>query len=156
MPFTGTYEHTIDAKNRLSIPSAIRNAMDKDRDGEFFYVVPGRSDGTISLVGNRRFEEFAQSRSRNLLSIGDDLDFDRLYFADSYPLEFDKQGRVLLPEQVLLEAGITREVTIIGSNDYVDIWDRERFREYREKNRTRRQELRTSAARGQPRPTTGP
>jgi MraZ protein len=152
MPFTGSYEHSIDAKNRLSIPAAIRSAMHPQRDGDRFYVVPGRREYTISLVGNARFEEFAASRRSNLVPVDDELTFDQLFFGNAYLLDFDKQGRVLLPERVVQEAQLGKEVTIIGVNDYVDIWDRQRYREFLAENQSRFLEVRRKAAR----PAAGP
>lgn len=124
MPFTGSYEHAIDAKHRLSIPSAIRSAMHPERDGDHFYLVPGQRQGTLSMYGNRRFEAMADSRPWGDLPLADEITYDQLFFSLATCIEMDKQGRVVLPERVLSSAGIGREVMITGANDHLDLWNR--------------------------------
>lgn len=152
MPFTGTYEHTIDAKNRLSIPAAIRNAADPDRDGTGFYLLPGHRPHTLMLVGDKRFRQWAQSRRHDGLPDDSNLTYDTLVFANAWPLEIDKAGRVLLPDVALRRAGIRREVTILGVNDHVEIWDRSEYNAFLEENLPRLAEIRRQARRGEDQP----
>jgi len=141
MAFIGTYEHAIDTKNRLSIPSAIRAVMDPERDGQRFYLAPVGRTSVLSLIGDRRFNHLAASRRRDRIPNEDDLLFDRLFYANSSLLDFDAQGRVLIPEIFLRRAGISREVTILGVNDHVEIWDRQRYAEFLEQQWTRFEEI---------------
>lgn len=145
MPFIGTYEHTLDTKNRLSIPAAIRAAMDPEREGDRFYIAPLGRTSVLSLIGNRRFNHLAASRRRDRIPSEDDLTFDRLFYANSSLLDFDAQGRVLIPEIFLRRAGIGREVTILGVNDHVEIWDRREYAEYLEQQWTRFEEIQRQA-----------
>ena len=161
MPFIGTYEHTIDSKNRLSIPAAIRAAMDPDREGDKFLLAPVGRTSVLSLIGNRRYSQLASARRRNRLPIEDDLVYDRLFYANSATLEFDAQGRVLIPELFLRRAGIGREVTILGVNDHVEIWDRQEYAKFLEQEWARFEEIQrramkdSSASDSQPWPDAG-
>ena len=66
MLFTGTYDLTIDNKNRLSIPAGIRSAMDPKKDGTGFYLVPGSRRGTLGLYGDRYYEAYSEQYHASL------------------------------------------------------------------------------------------
>jgi hypothetical protein len=73
MPFIGAYVHSIDAKNRLSIPAVFRAAMHPERDGDQFYLVPGKRLGTLSFFGNRRFAALFENRPWGDYPLEDEL-----------------------------------------------------------------------------------
>ena len=54
----------------------------------------------------------------------------RHFFGQAVPAELDKQGRMVLPATLLQAAGIEREVTVVGVHDYLEIWDRAKWREH--------------------------
>jgi MraZ protein len=62
------------------------------------------------------------------------LAFDQMNFALASRLEWDKQGRVLIPEKTLKRTGLEREVTLIGARDHLELWNRPDWE-------TRREEL---------------
>lgn len=141
MPFTGTYDHTIDAKNRLSIPAAIRSAMHPQLDGDKLFLAPIGRTTVLSLLGNNRFDDLAAARRSDRIPDEDDLAFDRLFYANSCLLDFDPQGRVLIPEVHIRRAQIGRDVTILGVNDHVEIWDRNAYKLFLEDNWARFEEI---------------
>ena len=111
MLFTGSYEHTIDAKNRLAIPSAIRSGLDPETDGTRFYV--------------RQFDRLAERRTVDPIPDEDELTYDQITFSmASPPLEPDRQGRILLPEKPLRMAGIGKQVVIIGVRNHLELWNK--------------------------------
>lgn len=129
MLYTGWYEHTIDAKNRLSIPSAIRSRMDPEIDGTAFYLAPGESPvgPSLALWPSRIFENHARRVSGTAMRDPRRLVFDQLYYATACLLELDKLGRVRLPEPMLRRIDVGREVIIFGSRDHLEIQRREDF-----------------------------
>ena len=149
---TGRKDVTIDAKNRLSIPSQFRSRMDPERDGTGFYVVPrslhlltGREISTLWLYANRYYERKESRRAPESIE-DDDLDrYDKSTFARVEALEVDKQGRVLLPDQMLRDEQIGREVTITGSRDHYVIWNREDYLEFDEEAKRNRREIEVRA-----------
>lgn len=143
MPFFGAYAHSIDAKNRLSIPAAFRTAMDPERDGDQFYVALGRRNGTLSFFGNRRFDALFQNRHRAWGDdpLNDEYTYLQLICATAAPLEMDKQGRVVLPEQSLKLAGIGRDVMITGVFDHLDLWNRADYEAFITENVPRHTEV---------------
>lgn len=124
MLFTGTYELMIDNKNRLSIPAGIRSAMDPDRDGTGFYLVPGSRRGTLSLFGDRYYESYSEQYHASLPPAQEKEDFEDLFYSVAALLEVDKQGRVVLPQRLLDFAGISGPVTLTGARDHLVLWNR--------------------------------
>ncbi len=132
MFFVGTYELTIDAKNRLSIPHAIRSKINCDADGRAFYVVPGQRQGTLAIYPERYYE-----KTRAFIpppeQISDEAyEWRQFEFSQSALLDPDSQGRILIPERLLKRAGIGREVTLIGVQDRLELWDRGAFEAFQD------------------------
>ena len=80
----------------------------------------------------------------------DALDFHRTNLGMADQIELDKQGRALIPERALKEAGIGKEVTIVGVGDHFELWNRSEWEAERRSLRERRAE--TALKRPQPRP----
>ena len=127
MFFVGMYELTIDAKNRLSIPYAIRSKLNSDTDGRSYYIVPGQRRGTLAVYPERYYERTrAQIPSPEQLSDGG-YEWRQFEFSQSALLDPDSQGRILIPERLLKRAGMGREVTLIGVQDRLELWSRAEF-----------------------------
>ena len=115
---TGQYQHTIDAKGRLFIPSKIREEL-----GETFYVTMG-TDPCLSVYSDaswarftEKFESLPYSRNKAMRPI----------FANAAKCEPDAQGRILLPQKLRAYAGLEKDVTVIGVSNRAEIWDAERW-----------------------------
>lgn len=134
MFFVGLHELTIDAKNRLSIPHAIRSKMNCDTDGRSFYVVPGQQRGTLAIYPERYFEK-TRAYIPPPEQISDEAYAWRQFeFSQSALLDPDSQGRILIPERLLKRAGIAREVTLIGVQDRLELWSREAYDAFQDQN----------------------
>jgi len=138
---TGSYEYTIDAKNRMSIPSQIRNQLDIERDGARFYLVPGSSPGTLSIYPEKTFRRRHERRPSPEIPHEDLLTYTQVFYSMATLLEVDKQGRVLLPERHLRLAGIGGEVYITGAGDHLDLWSKADYEKFAEENWSRYAEL---------------
>jgi MraZ protein len=130
MPFTGAYERTIDAKNRIQIPAQFRSVMDPEAQGEAFYLCPGERRNTLSLYPERTFEERANQLRTEQISGEDSLAFEQLYYSLASRLEMDKQGRVVLPERQLALVNLGKEITLAGASTRVDIWATREYQEF--------------------------
>ena len=124
MLFVGTYEHTIDAKQRLAVPSEIRDGLKPERDGETFYAVLLEGP-TLALYTERGFEKRAEELDRSERSPEEVLLYERIFYSNAARLEIDKQGRIRLPERLLNQVGLKRDVVLIGVKDHLEIHDRE-------------------------------
>lgn len=74
-----------------------------------------------SLVNNLAHQPFTKKRAR---------DFLRLLSNDAYPVEPDKLGRITIPESLAEQFGLQKEVVIVGSLQYLEVWDRDRYHTY--------------------------
>jgi MraZ protein len=127
MFFVGTYELTIDAKNRLSIPHAIRSKMNCDTDGRSFYILPGQRHGILAVFPERYFERLRERIPPPEQLSESAYQWRQFEYSQAALLDPDNQGRILIPERLLKRAGIGREVTLIGVQDRLELWSRAEF-----------------------------
>lgn len=133
MFFVGTFELSIDTKNRLSVPYLIRSKLDPSRDGRAFYVLPGRFPQTLAIFPDEYFE-----RLRMSAPLADDLSdgtyaWKQFEYSQAALLEPDNQGRILVPERLLRRCGIEREATLIGVQDHLELWNRKAYADFQER-----------------------
>jgi len=119
----GEYEHTIDDKNRLTLPAKFRRAFE---DGG---VVTRGLDGCLDAWPRAAWDRLVDSRlgSLDVLSVhGRRLH--RHFFSGATEAVPDRQGRVILPPALLEHAKLGRDVVVAGVNDHLEIWDRAAWR----------------------------
>jgi MraZ protein len=117
------HELTIDDKNSLLIPSDIRKSMNSDRDGDAFFLVLGLNRKPW-LYPERYYEQMVFQAQPDITPGEEQLDFDHMNFALASRLEWDSQGRLLIPEKTLRRTELSREVMLIGARDHLEIWNR--------------------------------
>ncbi|MCH2132284.1 MAG: hypothetical protein MK116_00905 [Phycisphaerales bacterium] len=122
MLFTGEYEHTIDAKHRVAIPSEIRSRLDPARHGEAFYLAPG-TDASLWLWPEKTFETLATTSEQSLLPDEDLLEFEELLYSQSSRVELDSAGRIRIPERLLKLANLDSTIVILGVKDHLELRD---------------------------------
>ena len=146
MFFVGQYELTIDAKNRLSVPHAIRSKMNCDTDGRSFYVLPGERAGMLAIYADLYFERSVRNwnpREANLSREGHA--WRRFELSQAALLDPDSQGRILIPDRLLKRCGMKDEVTLIGVQDHLELWDREAYNRFQDEHWTKYDERRERA-----------
>jgi MraZ protein len=125
LAFNGTFEHSLDAKNRLTIPAKFRAAL---AGGVF--LVQG-SDPCIALYPAQTYETITQSALASLNPLSTQArELKRLFHAWATDTELDSAGRVMLTPRHLGHAGIDREVVITGAGDCLELWDRSAWEAY--------------------------
>ena len=118
--FMGEYNHTIDAKGRLIIPSKFREAL-----GDEFVVTKGMDD-CLFVFDNSEWQAF-EAKLRSLPMIDKEArQFTRYFLAGAASLEVDKQGRILLPAVLREFADITKDAVLVGVGNRVEIWSKDR------------------------------
>lgn len=125
--FTGQYERTVDAKNRIQIASQLRAAIDPERDGSGFFITLGSNRGTLSIYTERAFERLADRMETEFLPGGAPRKFEQQFYGLASYAETDKQGRLVLPELLTKKARIDQEVYLIGQKTRIDVWNRGDF-----------------------------
>lgn len=130
MVFTGTYEHAIDAKRRLAIPSEVRRTVQRalglgEGDSAVFYCVLGGPDMLCLYTEpgyHRLFEKLQEAQQdRDPAEL---LGFEDLFFSQSHRIEMDSAGRVRLPELLLEHTGLSGDVAITGAGDHLKVRDK--------------------------------
>ena len=119
--FMGEYNHTIDAKGRLIIPSKFRETL-----GDEFVVTKGL-DGCLFVYDNKEWSAFEEKLKSLPLTNKDARQFVRFFLAGATLAEVDKQGRILIPAVLRDFAALEKEVVLIGVASRVEIWSKERW-----------------------------
>ena len=119
--FMGEYNHSIDTKGRLIIPSRFREEL-----GDEFVVTKGL-DGCLFVFDEPEWQAF-EEKLRSLPMIDKEArQFTRFFLAGAASLEVDKQGRILLPGVLREFAGITKDAVLVGVGSRVEIWSKDRW-----------------------------
>jgi MraZ protein len=125
LAFHGTFEHSLDAKNRLTIPAKFRAAL---AGGVF--LVQG-ADPCIALYPAQTYEAITQSALQGLNPLSSRArELKRLFHAWATDTELDSAGRVMLAPRHLAHAEIDREVVITGAGDCLELWARSAWEAY--------------------------
>lgn len=120
--FMSQYNHTVDAKGRLSIPSKFREKL-----GDEFVITKGM-DGCLFVYANEDWNEFEQKLSAlPTLTNKDARQFTRFFLAGAASVDVDKQGRILLPGHLKTYAELERDVVLVGVGNRIEIWSLEKW-----------------------------
>jgi len=119
----GAYDHTIDDKNRLTLPAKFREAF---QDG---VVVTRGFDGCLYAHRRADWDRLVESQLATMDPLRPEgRRIQRFFFSGAAEAELDKQGRVMIPAQLIEHAKLGREVVVAGVNDRLEIWDRAAWR----------------------------
>ena len=121
----GEYTHTLDDKNRLSLPSKFRQEM-----GKRVIVTPGL-DGCLFVFTLKQWKEISSKLSNSSMLQSDARSFNRFMFGGAEEADVDSIGRILLPEFLKKRAKLKEKVVIIGVQDRVEIWNEGEWMEYK-------------------------
>ncbi len=119
--FIGEYNHTIDAKGRLIIPSRFREVL-----GDEFVVTKGM-DGCLFVFDNPEWQAFEEKLHKLPMIDKGARQFTRFFLAGAASVEVDKQGRILLPAVLREFARITKDAVLVGVGSRVEIWSKDRW-----------------------------
>ena len=120
----GEYEHTIDDKNRLTLPAKFRQDF---ADG---VVLTRGLDGCLFAYRRVDWERIVETRLTQIDQLSKEgRRLHRHFFSGAAEAELDKQGRVMVPAALLQHAKLGREVVVAGVHDRLEIWDRAAWRD---------------------------
>ena len=120
--FTGEYNHSIDAKGRVIVPSKFREQL-----GEEFVVTKGL-DGCLFVYPKSEWEGI-EEKFRGLPTNAETRRFMRFLFAGAATCEVDKQGRILIPPNLREHADLQKDIVSAGVLNRVEIWNKDRWLE---------------------------
>ena len=119
--FMGEYNHTVDAKVRLIVPSKFREQL-----GDEFVVTKGL-DGCLFVYENTEWKALEEKLHALPLTNSNARKFSRFFLAGATTCEVDKQGRILIPSVLRDYAGIEKEAVLVGTGSHLEIWSKERW-----------------------------
>ena len=122
----GEYEHSIDTKGRLIMPSKLKEDM-----GEKFVVTKGL-DGCLFAYSQEEWKTFEEKLRTFPLTNKDARALIRFFLAGAMECEIDKQGRFLIPSNLREFAGLEKEIVIIGVLNKIEIWSKDKWLKYSE------------------------
>lgn len=125
---SGEYRHNIDLKGRIIVPSRIREEM-----GERIVITRGL-DGCLFGYSEKTWDSIMEKLNSLPFTKKDARNFTRFMTSGATLLEFDKQGRINIPNYLNQYASLEKEVVIIGVIDRIEIWSRNNWEEFMNNN----------------------
>lgn len=120
--FIGEFEHSIDGKNRVILPSPIRSLLD---DNQRLILMPGYETCLYLLTYERWRKKLTSEEFQD--DAPDSRRLRRVFAAMASEANIDGQGRLVIPEKLKERAGIENSVTVVGNFDRVELWDPEEW-----------------------------
>lgn len=121
----GQHTHSIDAKNRVSLPSKYRSLL-----GDKVYLTPGL-DGCLFMFSASEWTKISKSLSETSFLNHDQRSFNRYFLGQAEEIEVDSQGRILLPVSLKTKVSLTDKVSFVGMSDRVEIWNDTKWQDYK-------------------------
>jgi len=119
--FIGQYEHSVDEKGRLAIPAKFRRSLTSGA------VITKGLDGCLFVFPKERWQKMAESIGELPYTKSSARAYARLILASAVDVEFDKQGRVVVPNYLRKYASLKTQAIVAGLYDRVEIWSRENW-----------------------------
>ena len=120
----GEYRHSIDDKGRIIIPSKFREEL-----GEKFILTRGL-DGCLFVYPGNEWNSIVSKLKALPFTKKDARSFVRFFLSGATEVEFDKQGRINIPTPLIDAASLTKECIVIGVNDRLEIWSKDRWNDF--------------------------
>jgi MraZ protein len=128
VPFRGTFDHTLDAKNRLTVPARYRATL---ADGVVL-AMPVDLKPCVGVWQPGEYEEYSRRALAELPPLSPRLsELERFFYGNSLETELDAAGRVMVPGFLSEHAGLQKEVVVVGAGDRLELWSRDSWSEHR-------------------------
>jgi len=125
--FIGEYQHNVDSKKRLALPSKFRKELGRK------VVVTRGLDKCLFVYPLNTWNEIAKKLGTLPMGESGTRSFVRLMLAGATDVEVDKQGRVLIPDYLKEYAGIKKGVIVAGLFNRLEVWNESKWKLYRNK-----------------------
>ncbi|MBU0722332.1 division/cell wall cluster transcriptional repressor MraZ [Patescibacteria group bacterium] len=124
--FIGEYNHNLDDKGRVAIPAKFRVMLKAGA------VVTRGLDNCLFLYTKKEWQKLADKLAKLPISKANTRAFARLMLAGAMDVDFDNQGRIMLPEYLRKFAGLKKNLTMAGLYDRLEIWDQAAWNKYKQ------------------------
>lgn len=115
----GEYNHNVDEKGRVIMPVKLRNDL-----GENFVMCKGL-EGCLFVYSQEEWDKFVAELMKLPRMNKDAREIQRHFFGSASEGTFDKQGRAMIPGSLREDAGLGKEIVLVGVFDRVEIWDKQ-------------------------------
>lgn len=122
--FIGEYQHTLDSKGRIIIPSKLREEL-----GESFVMTKGL-DNCLFVYPKSEWVILEEKLKTLPLTNKDARAFIRFFFAGASECGLDKQGRALIPSNLREHSKLEKDVVVIGVSTRIEIWSKKEWDDY--------------------------
>jgi MraZ protein len=131
--FRGTFEHALDAKHRLTVPSRFRASLADGLVVAASQEVSKGSPRSVSIWTPDGYEAFtSQTLSGLNPSSPKARELKRFFFNSSFDSELDSANRVMIPPPLMRYAKLEKDVIVTGSGECIEVWDRDAYDAYRD------------------------
>jgi len=120
----GEYNHSLDIKNRMIIPAKFREEL-----GDTFVATKGL-DGCLYVYPMSEWRILEEKLKKLPLTSKDARAFVRFFYSGANEINIDKQGRALIPQNLLEYGQINKEIVVIGVMTRIEIWSKEKWNDY--------------------------
>lgn len=124
--FIGEYQHSIDEKGRLAVPSKFRDELASGA------VVTRGLDQCLFVYTLKEWEKLATKLANLPISKANTRAFARLMLSGAMDVKLDKQGRIVLPDYLKSYAGMSKKVVVTGLYNRLEIWDEATWKKYKD------------------------
>ncbi|NLK86064.1 MAG: division/cell wall cluster transcriptional repressor MraZ [Clostridiaceae bacterium] len=122
--FYGEFQHTVDPKGRIIIPAAFRDELKSK-----FMVTKGL-EGCLFIFSMPKWDSLVEKIETLPLSNNKAREFSRFFFSSAAQCELDKHSRILVPQDLRSHAGLEKDISIVGVGNRVEVWNKDRWKEY--------------------------
>jgi MraZ protein len=133
--FLGEFKHNLDLKGRLAIPAKFRSGLSTGA------VITRGLDKCLFLFPQKEWETLAAKLMNLPLSQAGSRAFVRLMLSGASDVEFDVQGRILIPEALRSYAGLSKKAVVTGLYNRIEVWNEEEWVRYKSKTESAGDEI---------------
>ena len=125
--FLGEYQHTIDAKNRMALPAKFRNDL---KGGA---IITRGIDQCLFVFEKKEWIKLSEKLTSLPMTQSNSRAFVRLMMSGGADVDFDRQGRVLIPDYLKSYAKLDKDAVVIGLMNRIEVWEKKTWEAYRDK-----------------------
>ena len=128
MAFRGTFDHTLDAKSRLTVPARYRAALSEG----VVMAMPVDLQPCVGVWRPQDYERYTERALAELPPLSPRLsELERFFYGSSQDAELDAAGRIMVPGFLSEHAALIKEVVVVGAGDRLELWDRGQWNDHR-------------------------
>ena len=122
--FIGEYQHNLDAKGRIIIPSRFRDELHST------FILTRGLDGCLTIYSLEQWEKMFVELNKLPTTKKDARSYLRMLTTRATECTLDTQGRIIIPSFLAKAVNITKECVVVGVNDHIEIWDKKAWEDY--------------------------